>query len=375
MNCRTGLMAAGIFAAASMVSAETITFYIGTGMSATSPSQGIYRSTLDTAAGKLSDPVLAGQAVNPTFLEIHPNGNFLYAACGMSGQPGTLNSFAIDRATGNLKPINEQPSGGTNPLHVSIDQKAQVLLVANYGDGVVESVPIASNGSLGAPASTIRHTGSSVNAQRQAGPHAHSIFASPDNNYVYVPDLGIDKIMIYRLDSAKATLTPNNPASVQVTPGSGPRHFIFHPNGKFLYLLTELNGTVIGYNYNAANGALTEFQTISVLPDGYAGAISCAEIRVHPSGRFLYASNRGNNAITVFQVDPANGRLTVVEQETAGLNTPRNFNVDPTGAFLLAANQNGNSISLYRINQETGALDIAGPMVLVPTPLCIRFLR
>jgi 6-phosphogluconolactonase len=362
------------FAVSSLSYAEIIPFYIGTSMNQTSPSQGMYRSTLNTETGQLSEPVLAGKAINPNFLDIHPEGTHLYAVGGAGGQAGTVGAYAIDRATGSLRLLNEQTAGGTNPLHISIDRKAQNVLVANYSSGSVEVLPIQPDGSLNKPSAFIQHEGSSINPQRQAGPHAHCIFASPDNQYVYCSDLGLDKVLIYRFDAARGTLAPADPAYAAATPGSGPRHFTFHPNGRFVYVINEMEGSVTGYTCNASNGSLTPFQTISTFPPEYAGATSSAEIRVTPDGQFLYGSNRGNNSIAAFRIDPAKGTLTLVEFETAALSTPRNINVDPTGNFLLAANQNGNSVSVYRINRETGALDPVGPSSLVGTPTCIRFL-
>ncbi|MFC1486056.1 lactonase family protein [Candidatus Latescibacterota bacterium] len=376
MSFRAIIAAVCIFAFASLVSAEIIPFYIATSISATSPSQGIYRSTLDTATGRLSDPVLATKAPSTSFIAIHSNGDYLYTVSRPSDQPeGAVNAYAIDKSTGNLKPINEQTSGGDGPNHLSIDQSGKFVLLNNYRSGSIQSVPIQADGSLGKPAGFVQHEGSSVNPQRQAGPHAHCIYASPDNRRVYVTDLGLDKTLIYQFDSTKGTFTPNNPPFAQSNPGVGPRHFIFHTSGRFLYVINELEGSITGYTVNASNGALSEIETLSTFPEGYTGATSSAEIFVTPNGRFLYGSNRGNHTIAVFQVDQNTGRLTFVEHESASIAHPGNFAIDPTGAFLIVANRNGNSISCYRINQETGALDIAGPISLVPSPSCVMFAR
>ena len=399
MNFRTVIAAVCIFAFAPLVSAEVITFYIATSTGATSPSQGIYRSTLDTATGKLSDPVLATKAESTAFLAIHPSGNYLYtvgtsaqpaaggagaqpvsaastqpAASAASTQPGTVTAYAIDKATGNLKLINTQSSGGTNPNHLSIDHTGKILLNSNYGSGSVQTLSIQANGGLGKQISFVQHTGSSVNPDRQAGPHAHCIYASPDNKYVYCTDLGLDKVMMYKMSSS-GKLTANKPAFVQTKAGIGPRHFIFHPNGKFLYVINEIEGSVTGYSYKASNGALTEIQTISTFPEGYTGTTSSAEICITPNGKFLYGSNRGNNTIAAFKIDQTTGKLTLIEYESASLNSPGHIIIDPTGAFVIAANRNGNSITADRINQETGALDLAGPYILVPSPSCTVFAR
>ena len=392
MNFRTIIAGVCMFAVTSLASAEIFTFYIATSVGATSPSQGIYRSTLDTATGKLSDPVLAAKAPSTSFIVIDAKGNYLYTVGNSSapapsgGQPaagtpvaavqqGAVTAYAIDKATGTLKLLNEQTSGGTNPNHLSIDRTGKVLLNGNYGSGSIQAIPIQTNGGLGKQTGFVQHEGSSVNPQRQAGPHAHCIYASPDNRRVYVTDLGLDKTLIYRFDSTKGTFTPNNPPFAQSKPGVGPRHFIFHTSGKFLYVINEIEGSVTGYTVNASNGALTEIQTISTFPEGYTGATSSAEICVTPNGKFLYGSNRGNNSVAAFQVDQNTGRLTLVEMETASMASPGHISIDPTGAFMLATNRTGNSISAYRINQETGALDISGPIILVPSPSCSEFVR
>lgn len=389
MNFKIIVTTAFLFAAASFAAAEQFTFYIATSVGPNSPSQGIYRSTLDTSTGRLSDPVLAAHAPSTSFIAVHSNRSYLYTV-GAAAQPataqpatgaatpqpaGVVTAYSIDKATGNLKPLNEQTSGGANPNFLSIDRTGTVALLNNYGSGSIEAVPIAANGSLGKPTAFIQHEGSSVNPQRQAGPHAHCIIASADNKFVYVTDLGLDKTLIYRFDSAKGTLTANNPPFAQSKPGVGPRHFIFHPNGRFLYVINEIEGSVTGYTVNASNGALTEIHTISTFPEGYTGATSSAEIAVTPNGKFLYGSNRGNNSVAAFSIDQATGRLTLVEIESASLNSPGHIAIDPTGAFMVAANRNGNSVSLHRINQDTGALDLSGPVILVPSPACAEFVR
>ncbi|MFQ6034280.1 MAG: lactonase family protein [Sedimentisphaerales bacterium] len=360
-------------AALSTVSAESLPVYFGTYTWPENSSKGIYRSILDLETGKLSAPVLVAKAKNPSFLEIHPNGKFLYAV-SEAGGAGSVSAYAIDTDGGGLKFLNRQPSGGAGPCHVSIDHVGRNLLVANYGGGSASVIPIKADGRLGKPTGFVQHHGSSVNPKRQKGPHAHSINVSPDNRFAFVADLGIDKIMIYRLDVEKGTMVANSPPFVEVKPGAGPRHFAFHPNGKYAYVINELDCTLTAFAYEPASGALTEIQTITTLPNGFDGSNTCAEVRVHPSGKFVYGSNRGHDSIVVYRVDLANGILTFVEHETADIKTPRNFNIDPTGKFCLVANQGKDSVVVFRIDQETGALEPTGHKISIARPVCVRFL-
>lgn len=374
MGMKAFITAVFTFAALSTVSADSLPVYFGTYTRPDNSSKGIYKSILDLDTGKLSNPALAAEAKNPSFLEIHPNGKFLYAV-SESGGTGSVSAFAIDAASGNLKLLNHQPSGGAGPCHVSIDHLGRNVLVANYGSGSASVIPIEPNGRLGKPAGFVQHVGSSVNQRRQKGPHAHSINVSPDNRYAFVADLGIDKVMIYRLDTDKGTIAANNPPFAKVKPGAGPRHFAFGPDGKYAYVINELHCTVTAFAYKPATGALKEIQTITTLPKVFEGRNSCAEVRVHPGGRFLYGSNRGHDSIVVYQIDPAKGTLRFVEHETADIKTPRNFNIEPTGKFCLVANQGSDSVVVFRIDQKTGALKPTGHKIAVGKPVCIRFLR
>jgi len=355
-------------------SAESLPVYFGTYTQGENSGKGIYRSALDLDTGKLSDAVLVAEAQNPSFLEIHPNGKFLYAV-SEAGGAGSVGAYAIDADAGNLKLLNQQPSGGAGPCHVSIDHTGRNLLVANYGSGSAAVIPIKPDGRLADPTGSAQHKGSSVNPKRQSGPHAHSINVSPDNRFAFVPDLGIDKIMIYRLDAEKGTISANTPPCAEVKPGSGPRHFAFHPNGNYAYVINELDCTVTAFAYQSTSGALTEIQTITTLPSGFDGVNTCAEVRVHPGGKFLYGSNRGHDSIVVYRVDLAKGTLALVEHETADIKTPRNFNIDPTGRFCLVANQGSDIVVVFRIDRQTGALEPTGHRISLPKPVCIRFLR
>jgi 6-phosphogluconolactonase len=249
------------------------------------------------------------------------------------------------------------------------------VFVANYGGGSIESIPLEADGRLGAVGTFVQHAGSSVNPARQSGPHAHSIYSTPDNRLVLAADLGLDRVLVYRLDTADAKLTVNDPAFVALPPGSGPRHLVFHPNGKFVYVINEMLCTVAVFRFDAAHGALTEVQTVSTLPSGQPveTGFSVAEIAVHPSGRFLYGSNRGHNSIAVFALDPATGRLTHVENQSTRGATPRHFALDPTGAWLLAENQDSGDLAIFRIDGATGRLAAQGAPVAVPTPVCAVF--
>ena len=359
------------------LAAETLV-YFGTYTRPDGGSKGIYVSRLDGETGKLSEPRLAAEVASPSFLEIHPGGQYLYAVSEVSeldGKPGgAVTAYRIDPATGSLAKLNARSTGGAGPCHVSIDPAGKCVLVANYGGGSCASYGIAADGSLREAGSVIQHTGSSVNPNRQKAPHAHSINPSPDGRHVFVADLGIDQVVIYRLDADAATLTSHGAA--KVAPGSGPRHFAFHPTGKWAWVINEMTLTLTGFDYDAAAGTLREIQTLPTLPaaDRDGKGLSTAEVRVHPTGKFVYGSNRGHDTIAVYQVDAATGQLTFVEVEPIQGKTPRNFNIDPTGRWLLAAGQASDTISVFAIDPRTGALDYTGHQIAVGTPVCVRFL-
>jgi 6-phosphogluconolactonase len=346
-------------------------------------SKGIYACQLETASGKLSQPELMAETQNPTFLAIHPALPALYATerptlyaaneTGGGARSGSVTAFTINRANGKLTLLNRQSSGGAGPCHVSVDRTGQCVLVANYGGGSIAALPVKEGGSLSEASTFIQHKGSSVNKQRQEGPHAHWIEVDPANRFVFACDLGLDKVLCYKLDPAKGSLVENDPPFTTVKPGSGPRHLAFHPNGKFAYLINELANTVIAFAYDAARGALTELQTITTLPGEFNGRNSTAEIEVHPSGKFLYGSNRGFNSIVVYAIDEASGKLTLVEQQPSRGLTPRNFAIDPTGRWLLAAHQDSDNVVVFSLDAQTGRLKPTGQSLEVGKPVCIKY--
>ncbi|MBN2137459.1 MAG: beta-propeller fold lactonase family protein [Sedimentisphaerales bacterium] len=372
MTTRVLIAALLCFAALPPAGAASVDVYIGTYTSGSS-SEGIYRSVLDLETGALSQPVLAAKAKDPSFVEIYPGGKYLYAVSEVG--EGTVSTFSIDADSGGLTLLNTRSSGGAAPCHISIDHAGRNLLAANYSSGTASVHPILPDGRLGEASATVRHEGSGPNRRRQQEPHAHSINVSGDDRFAYVADLGIDKIMIYRLDVEKGTLAANDPAFAKTAPGAGPRHFAFSPEGEYAYAVNELDCTVAVFARDPASGALTPKQAITTLPTGFKGSNSCAEIRVHPSGRFVYASNRGHDSIAVYKVSPDDGTLAFVEHETAEIKTPRNFNIDPTGRFCLVANQGGDSVIVFTIDPSNGTLEPTGHKVAVGKPVCIRFAR
>jgi 6-phosphogluconolactonase len=376
------LMVAGAARAAAQepaaVGASDTLVYVGTYTGGKSNSQGIYAFKMAPGSTALVPLGLAAETVSPSFIEIDPARGLLFAVNEVDeydGKPtGSVSAFSIDRQTGKLTLINRQPTEGKAPCHLALDKSGRVLVVANYTSGTVTMLPVASDGRLGTPTAVIQHTGSSVNAKRQSGPHAHCTTFDPAHRLLFACDLGLDKVMIYRPDADNGTLTAHSPAFATVPPGSGPRHMEFRPDGRFAYVLNEMTSTVTTFAYDAKAGALTERQTVSALPASFSGSSSGAEIAVHPSGKFVYSSNRGHNSVSLFRVDPANGTLTFVEARETGGSTPRNFAIDPTGGYLFAANQGSGTLLVFTIDQATGLLKPAGEPVAVPTPVCVRFL-
>jgi 6-phosphogluconolactonase len=355
---------------------EKILVYVGT--YTRGESEGIYIYRMDPETGSLEPVGKAINIMNPSFLAISPQKSHLYAVNevqSFSGErSGAVSSFRINQETGELTLLNSKPSGGTSPCYVTVDGTGRNVLAANYSSGSLCVLPVMEDGTLGDATEIVQHEGSSVNPKRQEGPHAHSIVVDPSNRYVYAADLGIDKIMIYKFDSDKGKLTPNDQPWVSTQPGAGPRHFTFHPNEKFAYVINELDSTIVAFSYDGESGRLKPIQTVSTLPEGYEGINYPADIHVSPSGRFLYGSNRGHDSIVIYRIDEETGRLSLIGHESTRGQFPRNFAIDPTGDFLLAANQNSNNIVGFRIDQETGLLEPTGEETRVPTPVCIKFL-
>lgn len=343
-------------------------------------SKGIYTLKLNMKTGALTEIGATEGVVNPSFVAIHPSNRFLYAVGEISefdGKPtGGVTAFSINPKDGSLTKLNEKSSGGAGPCHLVVDATGKNVLVANYGGGSVACLPISADGTLQDASSFIQHEGSSINQQRQSGPHGHSINLSPDNNFAFAADLGLDKVLIYAFDADKGKLTPHDPAAVEIEPGSGPRHFAFHPSGKYAYVINEMALTVTAFKYNKKQGRLKTQQTISTIPDADRNqqGLSTAEVCVHPSGKFLYGSNRGHDTIVAYQINQDTGELTYIENESTQGKTPRNFFIDPTGTFLLAENQGSDSIVVFRINQDSGELEPTGHSIEIPAPVCIRMM-
>ena len=353
--------------------------YFGTYTKA--PSKGIYRSRLDVATGRLSNAELAAECKDPSFLAVHPTERFLYAIDEGSDPAKTpghgVSAYALDARSGALSFLNEQSPGSPGPCHLTVDQKGRSVLVANYSGGSVAALGLSADGRLSPSPGAIKHTGSSVNPSRQKEPHAHAIMVAPGNRFALTPDLGMDKVMIYRFDAAKASLTANSPAFATLPPGSGPRHLAFHPNGKFAYVINEMLCTMAVFGFDAQKGELTPVQVISTLPPGETvrAGFSTAEVIAHPNGKFLFGSNRGHDSIVVFSIDPNSGRLTHVANHSTEGKTPRHFGVDPTGTWLLAENQGSDSVVVFRIDGQTGNLTPTGQSLGVPSPVCAVFVR
>ncbi|MFM8282612.1 MAG: lactonase family protein [Planctomycetaceae bacterium] len=346
--------------------------------------EGISVARLDLRTGRLSAPVLAATLKNPSFVALHPALPVLYAVSEVDdadGQrAGSLTALSIDRATGRLTPLNHQVTGRGTPCHVSVDRSGKAALAANYGGGSTVCLGIEADGRLrplvaGTPGGHLQHVGHSVHPERQAAPHGHSIDPSPDGRFAISCDLGIDKVLVHALDVGRGTLAFHTAAPVK--PGAGPRHFALHPDGRHAYCINELDLTVTAFDWDAANGSLTAIQSLSTLPDDVVErtGFSTAEIAVHPTGRFLYGSNRGHDSIAIYAIDTGTGRLTFRGVEPIRGRTPRNFAIDPTGRWLLAAGQDSHTVTVFRIDEDGGALTFTGQTVPVPAPVCVCFDR
>lgn len=351
--------------------------YVGT-YTAKTNSKGIYAYRFDPEKGELTSTGVAAETADPSFLAVHPNGKFLYAVNEIGnfngGDSGAVSAFAIDRKAGSLKFLNQVSTRGAGPCYVSLDKTGAFVLVANYDSGSIASFPVQWDGSLGTASGFVQHSGSGPNKERQEGPHAHWIGTSPDNRFVLAVDLGLDEVIAYGFDPGSGVFTPVLSGFLKVKPaGSGPRHLAFHPNGKFAYVLSEMDSSVTAFSYQAKNASFSSLQTISALPKDYTGPKEAAEISVHPSGKFLYTSNRGHDSIAIFAIDEKKGTLKALGQVLTGGKTPRHFAIDPTGAYLLAENQESNNVVVFHIDARTGSLAPTGKTIDVPSPVCITF--
>jgi 6-phosphogluconolactonase len=361
----------------SAIAGDTYHVYFGCYTNAKSGSKGIHISKFNTTTGDLSEPDLAAETGSPSFLAIHPSKKYLYSVgeMGTPGQKGgAVSAFSISQPDGKLTLINQVSSVGAGPCHISVDKTGKMAMVANYGGGSVASYSIQDKGGLSEAQTFVQHEGSSVNLKRQAGPHAHSLNTSPDNRFGFACDLGLDKVLIYKLDPTTGKMTSHGHATV--APGSGPRHFAFHPSGKYAFVNNEILMTVTSFAYDAEKGALTEIATVSTLPeaDRSKTGLSTAETVAHPNGKFVYVSNRTHDTIAVFSCDPATGKLTLIQNAPAEGEIPRNFNLDPTGKWMIVAHQNSNTAALFKVDQDSGKLSFTGKKIKVGGCVCVRFL-
>lgn len=337
-------------------------------------SEGIYVYSFNSLTGAVK-PVSSIKTDNPSFLAIAPNEQFVYAVHenGSKNNPGSVAAFAFNKSNGSLTLINTEPSGGNHPCYVAIDKTGKWVTTGNYTGGSAAVLPVNPDGSLGKPVTVKQHEGKGVNAQRQEKPHVHATVFAPDERFLLVPDLGIDKVMVYAFNKKDGSLQPANPAFLKVADGAGPRHLAFHPSGKFGYLMEEMRGHVIAFKY--ANGQLKQFQDISSHPDNYTGVIGSADIHVSPDGKFLYASNRGDaNSLAIFSINQQTGTLTNVGFQSTQGAVPRNFSIDPSGNFLLVANQNSDNIVIFKRDVKTGLLTDTGNRIEIGKPVCLKWI-
>lgn len=355
--------------------AQKFHLFVGTYTKGTA-SKGIYVYEFDAATGE-AKPISTVSTVNPSYLALSPGNKFLYAVNETNGKdPGGVSAFAFDKRSGQLRFLDRQASGGDDPCYLSVDAHRKWVMVANYSGGNLAALPIHADGSLGALTQLIQHTGTGPNKERQEKPHVHSVTFTPDEQYLIAADLGLDKLSLYRFNAGAATrpLTSPKDSSQQVSPGAGPRHISFYPGKPYVYLMTEMGGSVDAFRWS--KGKLTPLQHISSLPEGFKGDIGSADIHVSPKGKFLYASNRGDaNSLAIYSIDSASGKLTIKGFESTQGTTPRNFMIDPTGHWLLVANQRSNNIVVFRIDPKTGLLKATGKQLSIPAPVCLKMAK
>jgi len=348
----------------------------GTGQVLEGKGEGIYAFRLDLASGALEPAGKTTGVANPSYLAFDATQRFLYAVNELKSwqdRPGgTVSAFAVDPATGSLTFLNKQPTHGTDPCHVLVDGPRKHVFVANFMSGSVCVLPVRDDGSLGEASDFIQHQGSGIDPARQKGPHAHSVTLDAANRHAFVPDLGLDKLLVYEFDAQRGMLEPNGVPWLKMKPGAGPRAVALHPGGNFAYLINELNSTLAALAYDAKSGAFQELQIVPTLPKGFGGDSTCADVQISPSGGFVYASNRGHDSIAAYRIDQRAGTLTYVDHTPTQGRTPRSFCIDPTGTFLLAANQDSDTVVTFRIDARTGKLRPTGHIAEVPTPVCVK---
>ena len=341
-----------------------------------SQSKGIYVYRMDSSSGELTFVWEAKGILNPSYLELHPNQNFLYAVNEVQSfggqEDGGVTALSIDPKSGALNLLHTYSSQGKDPCYISLEQTGRYALVANYTSGTVAMFPLDTDTrDLSPAAEVIQHSGSSIHPERQTAPHAHCILPDPGNRFAIAVDLGLDKLLVYEMNLELGKLSEHN--EVNVHAGAGPRHLIFHPNGQYAYLINELNATLIGYRYHSASGSFEELQTVPALPGDFAGENLCADVHITPDGKYLYASNRGHDSLACFFIDQATGLLTYRHHTATRGREPRNFAIDPSGTFLLAANQNSHTIVTFRIDPQSGGLSSTGAETVVSMPVCVKF--
>ena len=351
-------------------------YYMFVGTYTTGKSKGIYVYKFNSKNGEVSYVSNTDSCTNPSFLSVSPNGKYLYAVNETGRElPGHVSAFEFDKAKGKLSFLGQQLSGGDDPCFVTTDQSGHWVIVGNYSGGSLAAFPVNGDGSLEPYSQLIQHKGNSANKQRQEKAHVHATFFSPDYQYILAPDLGMDKVMVYQFNATnKKPLKAAAVPFMASAPGSGPRHIAFHPNKKFVYLVEEMSGTVKTFAYN--NGVLKPLQTIATHPDTFKGQPGSADIHISPDGKFLYASNRGDeNNLAIFSIDVATGKLTSIGYQSIAGQQPRNFIIDPSGKYLLVANQKTNNIVVFKRDLHTGLLQTTLQQIEVPNPVCLQMLE
>ncbi|MFH5884279.1 lactonase family protein [Halalkalibaculum sp. DA3122] len=354
---------------------EAQEFYLFVGTYTGEGSEGIYLYRFNSSEGSVSPLIETARVENPSYLAISPDHTNLYAVNEMGGAaPDSISSFYFDKETGDLRLINKQSSEGGGPCYVSVDRTGKAVFAGNYSGGSLAMLPVREDGGLREAKAAIQHTGSSVNESRQQRPHVHCTYISPDNRRLFVNDLGTDQVVGYAFDDEQVVLEETPSSVYEADPGAGPRHLTFHPSGEYAYLVNELNGTVVAFEYTD-DGRLETRQTLSTLPEEYEGAISGADIHVSPDGKYLYVSNREDlNNIVIYAIDQGDGTLRKAGSHSSGGVHPRNFVIDPTGAFLLVANRHTDNIVVFRRNRETGLITPTGTELEVSQPVCLKMI-